>query len=77
MERKNQKIDFDDILVKAYEMLNEDQALLETLQRRFRYIMIDEFQDTNWLQYELIKMLAYQNRNLFVVGDDDQTILFL
>ncbi|WP_421383863.1 UvrD-helicase domain-containing protein [Bacillus salacetis] len=70
----NQKMDFDDILVKAYELLNEDQMLLDALQKRFQFIMVDEFQDTNWLQYQLIKMIAAQSRNLFVVGDDDQTI---
>ncbi|WP_409253106.1 UvrD-helicase domain-containing protein [Bacillus sp. SCS-153A] len=73
-KESNQKIDFDDILVKAFELLKEDEQLLHALQRRFQFIMVDEFQDTNWLQYELIQMIAHQSRNLFVVGDDDQTI---
>ncbi|EDL65247.1 UvrD-helicase domain-containing protein [Bacillus sp. SG-1] len=73
-KENNQKIDFDDILVKACEMLRNDEKLLDALQKRFQYIMVDEFQDTNWLQYELIQMIARQSRNLFVVGDDDQTI---
>ncbi|WP_456272127.1 UvrD-helicase domain-containing protein [Bacillus sp. AK031] len=73
-KESNRKMDFDDILVKAYELLKENNNLLEALQNRFRHLMVDEFQDTNWLQYELIKMIAGQTRNLFVVGDDDQTI---
>jgi DNA helicase II / ATP-dependent DNA helicase PcrA len=73
-KERNEKMDFDDILVKAYELLTEDQLLLEALQNRFHYVMVDEFQDTNWLQYELIKMISHRSRNLFVVGDDDQTI---
>ncbi|MGD6801092.1 AAA family ATPase [Rossellomorea vietnamensis] len=73
-KESNHKMDFDDILVKAYELLHEDSVLLEALQKRFQYIMVDEFQDTNWLQYELIKMIAGRSQNLFVVGDDDQTI---
>jgi DNA helicase II / ATP-dependent DNA helicase PcrA len=73
-KENNQKMDFDDILVKAYELLNEDLVLLDALQKRFQFIMVDEFQDTNWLQYELMKMIARESGNLFVVGDDDQTI---
>ncbi|MGF2614994.1 AAA family ATPase [Rossellomorea vietnamensis] len=73
-KNSNHKMDFDDILVKAYELLHGDSVLLEALQNRFQYIMVDEFQDTNWLQYELIKMIAGRSQNLFVVGDDDQTI---
>ncbi|MGM0847199.1 MAG: UvrD-helicase domain-containing protein [Bacillota bacterium] len=73
-KESNHKMDFDDILVYAYEMLKSDENLLQALQNRFQYIMVDEFQDTNWLQYELIKMIAFRTKNLFVVGDDDQTI---
>lgn len=68
------KIDFDDVLLIAYRMLTETPRLLEELQERFHYVMVDEFQDTNALQYELVKMIARPRNNLMVVGDDDQTI---
>ncbi|MBT2289858.1 exodeoxyribonuclease V subunit gamma [Paenibacillus albidus] len=68
------KIDFDDVLLMAYRMLRERPNLLEELQQRYLYVMVDEFQDTNALQYELVKMIAHPQRNLMVVGDDDQTI---
>ncbi|KQN99090.1 ATP-dependent helicase [Paenibacillus sp. Leaf72] len=71
---EQQLIDYDDMLLAAYRLLTTDQNLLEMLQRRFRYVMIDEFQDTNKVQYELIKLLVSQHGNLMVVGDDDQTI---
>lgn len=67
------KMDFDDILLRAAALLR-DPAVLKPLQRRFQYIMVDEFQDTNRLQYEIVQMLAGAHRNLMVVGDDDQTI---
>ncbi|OKP87127.1 UvrD-helicase domain-containing protein [Paenibacillus sp. P32E] len=70
----NFKIDFDDVLLIAYRMLREKPALLLELQMRFLYVMVDEFQDTNALQYELVKMIAHPQHNLMVVGDDDQTI---
>jgi DNA helicase II / ATP-dependent DNA helicase PcrA len=72
-KRKNHKLDFDDILCEAYLLLKGNPSLLQSLQNRFRYVMVDEFQDTNFLQYELVKMIA-GHKNLFVVGDDDQTI---
>lgn len=68
------KFDYDDLLLEAYKLLKDDAALLAALQRRFQYIMIDEFQDTNQVQYVLVQMLADKHRNLMVVGDDDQTI---
>lgn len=68
------QIDFDDVLLLAYRMLKDDRALLRTLQERFHYVMVDEFQDTNELQYELVRMVAEPRRNLMAVGDDDQTI---
>ncbi|BBH22911.1 DNA helicase [Paenibacillus baekrokdamisoli] len=71
---ENNKIDFDDVLVVAYKLLKENANLLKSLQNRFRYMMVDEFQDTNYLQYELVKMIAQPHQNLMVVGDDDQTI---
>jgi len=70
----NNKIDFDDVLLFAYNMLRQKPSLLAALQKRFLYIMVDEFQDTNMVQYELIKMITEPHRNLMIVGDDDQTI---
>jgi DNA helicase-2/ATP-dependent DNA helicase PcrA len=68
------KLDYDDLLLEAYRLLRDDPALLASLQRRFQYIMIDEFQDTNQVQYMLVQMLADKHKNVMVVGDDDQTI---
>ncbi|WP_025702659.1 ATP-dependent helicase, partial [Paenibacillus forsythiae] len=73
-KRDHGKIDFDDVLLQAYRMLLERPELLAELQRKYKYIMVDEFQDTNALQYELIRMIARPRGNLMVVGDDDQTI---
>ncbi|MNM12416.1 putative ATP-dependent DNA helicase YjcD [compost metagenome] len=73
-KRDNGKIDFDDVLLDAYRMLLERPELLAELQRTYSHIMVDEFQDTNALQYELIRMIASPLNNLMVVGDDDQTI---
>ncbi len=73
-KRANQQMDFDDILVKAYELMKASPALLRKLQDRFQYIMVDEFQDTNTVQYALIQLIGDRHRNIFVVGDDDQTI---
>lgn len=69
-----QKIDFDDMLVYCYELLRERPDILAGWQNRFQYILIDEFQDINPIQYEIIKMLAAPGRHLFIVGDDDQSI---
>ncbi|MWC27834.1 ATP-dependent helicase [Paenibacillus sp. MMS18-CY102] len=71
---ESRAIDFDDVLLLAHRMLSEDAQLLETLQERFRYVMVDEFQDTNTVQYEIVRLIAGKSRNLMVVGDDDQTI---
>ncbi|MFC5450839.1 UvrD-helicase domain-containing protein [Paenibacillus aestuarii] len=68
------KMDFDDILVKAHELLQTNPDVLRSLQRKFTYISVDEFQDTNTVQYEIIQMIAQHHHNLMVVGDDDQTI---
>ncbi|WP_028612119.1 UvrD-helicase domain-containing protein [Paenibacillus harenae] len=73
-KKDTDKLDYDDLLLETYRLLREDPTLLATLQRRFQYLMIDEFQDTNQVQYMLVQMLADQHRNLMVVGDDDQTI---
>lgn len=72
-KKERHKMDFDDILLRGAELLS-DPAILKPLQRRFQYIMVDEFQDTNGLQYEIVQKLASAHRNLMVVGDDDQTI---
>lgn len=68
------QMDFDDILVLSYRLLSQDPGLLASLQRRYRYVMVDEFQDTGLLPYELLKKIVAPHRNLMVVGDDDQTI---
>lgn len=73
-KEENHQIDFDDILTLSYDLLMGSPELLEALQNRFQFIMVDEFQDTNLLQYELIKKISTKNSNLMVVGDDDQTI---
>ncbi|TCT16265.1 DNA helicase-2/ATP-dependent DNA helicase PcrA [Natranaerovirga pectinivora] len=67
-------IDFDDMLEKCYQLLKNDKRTLEYWQKKFQYILIDEFQDINRIQYECIKLLSRPNNNLFVVGDDDQAI---
>ncbi len=72
--KKNNAMDFDDLILRAVELFERDEASLLKWQERFRYIMVDEYQDTNMLQYRLIKLLAEQHRNLCVVGDDDQCI---
>ena len=72
--KKNNALDFDDILVKTVELFKSCPEILEQYQNRFRYIMVDEYQDTNTAQFELIRLLADKYRNLCVVGDDDQSI---
>ena len=67
-------VDFDDLLVLTKEVLLKDQKFLKKLQDKYQYILVDEFQDTNPIQYEIVKMLAGDKQNLFVVGDDDQSI---
>ena len=72
--REANAMDFDDILLKAVELLRESAEVREHYQRKFRYVLIDEYQDTNGLQYELAKLLAGERKNICVVGDDDQSI---
>lgn len=72
-EEKN-KIDFDDMLFKCYEILKTENSILEKWQNQYEYILIDEFQDINLVQYRCIQFLREKNRNIFVVGDDDQSI---
>lgn len=67
-------LDFDDLILKTIELFAKNRDVLEKYQERFRYIHIDEFQDTNKIQYLLIRLLSAKHRNLFVVGDDDQSI---
>ncbi|MBQ9199306.1 MAG: ATP-dependent helicase [Lachnospiraceae bacterium] len=68
------KIDFDDMMVMCYELLNKRPDILESCRNIFKYIMIDEFQDSNKIQYEIFKLLAKPLYNVFVVGDDDQSV---
>lgn len=72
--RKNNAFDFDDLLMKTVELFNAREEVLANYQERFRYIMVDEYQDTNEAQFQLVRMLAAKHRNLCVVGDDDQSI---
>ncbi len=72
--KKNNALDFDDLLVKTVELFRYCPDVLENYQNRFQYIMVDEYQDTNTVQFEMIRLLASKNRNLCVVGDDDQSI---
>ena len=72
--KKNNAMDFDDLLLNAYRMFKKDPSILTEYQNRFHYIMVDEYQDTNHIQYMLVKMLSERSRNLCVVGDDDQCI---
>lgn len=68
------KIDFDDMLVLCYELFQKRPDILQMWQKKFQYILIDEFQDINQVQYDVIRMLALPENNLFIVGDDDQSI---
>lgn len=72
--RANNALDFDDLLVKTVQLLDTQPDVLDSYQERFRYIMVDEYQDTNTVQFRLIRLLAGKYRNLCVVGDDDQSI---
>lgn len=72
--RANRKIDFDDMLVFTYELFTQRPDILRQWQQKFKYILIDEFQDINLVQYKIMQMLAKPDNNLFIVGDDDQSI---
>lgn len=71
---KNRLIDFEDMLVYTWELFSERQDILALWQQKYRYILIDEFQDINKMQFDVVKLLAGRTKNLFVVGDDDQSI---
>ena len=72
--RSRRKLDFDDMLLYCYELFDKRKDILGAWQRKFRYILVDEFQDINQLQYDIIRLLAKPEDNLFIVGDDDQSI---
>ncbi|CEK39442.1 ATP-dependent helicase [Paraclostridium sordellii] len=68
------KIDFDDMLIKTYNLLKQNKQILDRVRAAYRYILVDEFQDINKVQFEVIKLIASPNNNIFVVGDEDQSI---
>ncbi|MCD8205146.1 MAG: UvrD-helicase domain-containing protein [Clostridia bacterium] len=72
--KHNNSLDFDDLLIKTRQLLTEDAETLAFLSDKFKYVLVDEFQDTNAIQYEIIKLLSSRHGNLFAVGDDDQSI---
>ena len=74
MHRREGLLDFDDMMTMTYELLTQRADILAAWQRHYRYILVDEFQDLNLLQYAILRLLANPERNLFIVGDDDQSI---
>ena len=74
MLKQTGKIDFDDMLVMCHELFTERKDILSAWQKKFKYILVDEFQDINLLQYQVVRMLALPENNFFIVGDDDQSI---
>ena len=72
--KAKRKLDFDDMILCCYELFSQREDILNAWRRKFTYILVDEFQDINHLQYDIVKMLAAPENNLFVVGDDDQSI---
>ena len=72
--RREKLLDFDDMLSMCYELFKARPDILTAWQKKYQYILIDEFQDINRVQYEIVKMLALPQNNLFIVGDDDQSI---
>lgn len=72
--RANKAMDFDDLILRTVQLLSKNEETLQYLQNKFRYIMVDEYQDTNYMQYKFIKLLAQAHNNICVVGDDDQCI---
>jgi DNA helicase-2/ATP-dependent DNA helicase PcrA len=72
--KKNNALDFDDLITLTVKLFSDNRDILDKYQKRFQYIMVDEYQDTNHAQYQLVNLLAEKHNNLFVVGDDDQSI---
>lgn len=72
--RRGNLLDFDDMLVMCHELFTQRKDILAAWQKKFRYILVDEFQDINKVQYEIVRMLAAPENNLFIVGDDDQSV---
>ena len=72
--QSRRKLDFDDMILYCYELFVQRKDILEAWQKKFQYILVDEFQDINQLQYDIVRMLAKPQNNLFIVGDDDQSI---
>ena len=72
--QSRRKLDFDDMILYCYELFSQRKDILEAWQKKFQYILVDEFQDINQLQYDIVRMLAQPQNNLFIVGDDDQSI---
>ena len=70
----NKALDFDDLLTKTVDLFRDEEDLLDKYRRRYQHVLVDEFQDTNMAQYELVKLLTLKHRNLFAVGDEDQSI---
>lgn len=73
-KERHEKLDFDDMLTQCYQLLHEDAAVREYWQRKYKFILVDEFQDVNQAQFACLQILAEKHQNLFVVGDDDQSI---
>ena len=74
MMKSEKKIDFDDMVLECYRLLSNDKKVLSEWRENYKYILIDEFQDINRMQFEVIRMIAAPSNNLFIVGDDDQSI---
>ena len=72
--KKQKALDYDDMLISTHRLLKENDSVLKKYQQLYRYILVDEFQDTSSLQYQIIKLLGSGHRNVCVVGDPDQTI---
>ena len=73
-KQDHNKIDFDDMLTKCYDILQDNPTILSIWQNKYKYIMIDEFQDISKIQYNIVKLLCKKHKNLYIVGDDDQSI---
>ncbi len=71
---KNNAMDFDDLLINFYNLISTNQEVLDSIQNKYTYFSVDEFQDTNKIQYDIVKLLASKTRNVLIVGDEDQSI---